>query len=239
MESSSRAALGGAWSPLGYQVVEISNTQSPPRPSSSPPRPTAIPPQPGGFQAVLVADETAPRATPPDDIFAMAPSCSLPKLEFPKTRRPRDISLKRTGVSPVLRGPLIAGGVILFGGIFMFVVASVREVHGARHQVVVNVPEVVEIPARHDVVLPEGLARKDDGKRKNAVPEPMAAAPDFPAIAGADEPKAGEPAGDCETFGTAVTFARNPQEAARKASAERKLTFLLHVSGNFEDAGFT
>jgi hypothetical protein len=46
-------------------------------------------------------------------------------------------------------------------------------------------------------------------------------------------------AADGETFGTAVQFVRNPQEAARIAGAEGKLTFLLHVSGNFEDARFT
>ena len=42
-----------------------------------------------------------------------------------------------------------------------------------------------------------------------------------------------------ETFGTSVQFVRNPPEAARMAAAQHKLTFLLHVSGNFEDAGFT
>jgi hypothetical protein len=36
-----------------------------------------------------------------------------------------------------------------------------------------------------------------------------------------------------------VVFARNPREAARLAAAEQKLTFLLHVSGNFEEARFT
>lgn len=44
---------------------------------------------------------------------------------------------------------------------------------------------------------------------------------------------------DRETFGTAVEFARNPVEAGKLAREERKLSFLLHVSGNFEDAGFT
>lgn len=44
---------------------------------------------------------------------------------------------------------------------------------------------------------------------------------------------------DRETFGTAVEFARNPVEAGKLAKEERKLAFLLHVSGNFEDAGFT
>jgi hypothetical protein len=42
-----------------------------------------------------------------------------------------------------------------------------------------------------------------------------------------------------ENFGTAVGFVRNPREAARAAASERKLLFLLHVSGSFEDSGFT
>ncbi len=44
---------------------------------------------------------------------------------------------------------------------------------------------------------------------------------------------------DGERFGTSVSFARNPQEAARIAGRAHKLTFLLHVSGNFEDNAFT
>jgi hypothetical protein len=42
-----------------------------------------------------------------------------------------------------------------------------------------------------------------------------------------------------EAFETAVQFVRNPQEAARIAKEESKLTMLLHLSGNFEDPGFT
>lgn len=42
-----------------------------------------------------------------------------------------------------------------------------------------------------------------------------------------------------ETFGTAVTFERNMIEAADFARQQRKLLFLLHVSGNFEDTEFT
>jgi hypothetical protein len=42
-----------------------------------------------------------------------------------------------------------------------------------------------------------------------------------------------------ETFGTAVEFVRDAPEAGRIADKEHKLLFLLHVSGNFEDAGFT
>lgn len=41
------------------------------------------------------------------------------------------------------------------------------------------------------------------------------------------------------TYGTAVVWEASPQEAARKARAEGKLVFVLHVSGNFEDPRFT
>ena len=51
-------------------------------------------------------------------------------------------------------------------------------------------------------------------------------------------------AGECRgaargTCGTAVRFERSPAEAARIAAQEQKLTFLLHVSGNFDDPGLT
>jgi hypothetical protein len=63
-----------------------------------------------------------------------------------------------------------------------------------------------------------------------------------PAAVVRDEPPpdaADKQPADRETFGTAVGFVRNPREAARLAAAERKLTFVLHVSGNFEDDRFT
>jgi len=97
----------------------------------------------------------------------------------------------------------------------------------------------VEVPAEPQVVLPEVAVN---------LPKPAAPAAKAkrragrPARAGEAEGKAGKkggrPAGR-ETFGTTVAFARNPREAARSAAEERKLTFLLHVSGNFEEARFT
>ncbi len=42
-----------------------------------------------------------------------------------------------------------------------------------------------------------------------------------------------------ETYGTAVQWAGSPAEAARRARAEEKLVFVLHVSGHFEDPAFT
>ena len=41
------------------------------------------------------------------------------------------------------------------------------------------------------------------------------------------------------THGTTVNFLSTPTEAARTAQKNNKLTFLLHISGNFEDADFT
>ena len=39
--------------------------------------------------------------------------------------------------------------------------------------------------------------------------------------------------------GTAVNFLPSPTEAFTAAKKEKRLTFILHVSGNFEDSGFT
>jgi hypothetical protein len=39
--------------------------------------------------------------------------------------------------------------------------------------------------------------------------------------------------------GTAVAFLPSPKIAAEEAAKQHKLLFVLHVSGNFEDAGFT
>jgi hypothetical protein len=43
----------------------------------------------------------------------------------------------------------------------------------------------------------------------------------------------------CETYGTQVSFVDSPADAAQRALKERKLLFMLHLSGNFEDAKFT
>ena len=47
-----------------------------------------------------------------------------------------------------------------------------------------------------------------------------------------------EPA-PCGNHGTAVTFAESPSAAAKEASKQEKLVFVLHVSGQFEDPGLT
>lgn len=57
----------------------------------------------------------------------------------------------------------------------------------------------------------------------------------------AEEPDAAEPV-VCRadrSLGTALTWAKSPAEASERAAREGKLVFLIHVSGNFEDPGFT
>ncbi len=47
------------------------------------------------------------------------------------------------------------------------------------------------------------------------------------------------PASCTGDFGTSVKFVRDPQEAFRLAGEQKKLVFLLHLSGNFEDPNLT
>jgi hypothetical protein len=56
-------------------------------------------------------------------------------------------------------------------------------------------------------------------------------------IAKPDAPKKDE--GGCGSHGTRVEFYDTPSEAAKVAKKEKKLVFVLHVSGNFEDPRFT
>ena len=42
-----------------------------------------------------------------------------------------------------------------------------------------------------------------------------------------------------DKLGTSVDFVRNPTEANRLAQRTGRLTFILHVAGNFEECGFT
>jgi hypothetical protein len=43
----------------------------------------------------------------------------------------------------------------------------------------------------------------------------------------------------CQQIGSDVQFFKDPPEAFKKARAEKKLIFLVHLSGNLEDPGFT
>ncbi|MFO0966716.1 MAG: hypothetical protein U0793_14175 [Gemmataceae bacterium] len=86
-------------------------------------------------------------------------------------------------------------------------------------------------PALAEMVRAE--AAKAAAESKKATPTRREAAP--PAVCAAP----GGPLPETETFGTAISFTRNPSRALKLAAEQDKLAFVLHVSGNFEDTGFT
>lgn len=51
--------------------------------------------------------------------------------------------------------------------------------------------------------------------------------------------KAGSAAGKTGSYGTSVDFVGTPKEAARLAAERKRLVFVLHVSGHFEDPDIT
>jgi hypothetical protein len=86
--------------------------------------------------------------------------------------------------------------------------------------------DVDQAPAAPEAPLPHEneLAREVSGDVARALPP-------------SEQPSEG--GGPCATFGTAVRFHANVGEAMGAATRERKLLFVLHVSGNFEETGFT
>jgi hypothetical protein len=89
--------------------------------------------------------------------------------------------------------------------------------------------------------LPEGSSQEGPVAAAPVEPGPtaiaLAPAPAaLPAKAPAGERRAHHPP---QNYGTQVQFLSSPEEAAEQASQEKKLLFVLHVSGNFEDSCFT
>lgn len=84
---------------------------------------------------------------------------------------------------------------------------------------------------------PEVAELVADGLKK-AFWELMAGKPEDGRAAVVPPDKRDVPAG-CKTHGTALHFVKSYDEAKRRAAKEQKLVFVLHLSGNIEDDGFT
>lgn len=237
-------------SPLGYQVVEIADEQAPVprvRPpahgrrgqenTSNPPR---LPWSPLGYAVVQVAEEGAQ-----SERRRLLLSARAPRRPLPRHQRP-----------PLYATVIAASGMSLVALLIALIAAAQpnamsmpAQEWASRPTAAPNAPEAAAPvrgrPVQPPVAAPQVRCRPQ-GLFQVRIPEvdPPAAeekAEPLPTVV-QDEAK---PDGICPapaeraTFGTAVQFARNPQEAARTAQAEHKLTFLLHVSGNFEDDRFT
>jgi hypothetical protein len=228
------------WSPVGYQVVEVSDPNVPtlvavpPACGCAVPEAPLLPSSPVGYR-VVVAEEKAAR-----------PSVLI-KPRAPES--PRRSSWKDNPL--IVWGPIGAGafGIMAITLILAIVRASDDEpAHGPLRAVFavprgpqVKVPEVGMVQLPRDVKPAAPVKAIEKPALAGAAGAALPALPDVP-FCDKDGCKIERPAGarpDRETFGTTVEFARNPLEAARAAGAERKLTFILHVSGNFEEARFT
>jgi hypothetical protein len=91
----------------------------------------------------------------------------------------------------------------------------------------------VHRPHREDVLI-NHIPQEDEAPPP--LPPPAPEPKSVKAPPAADTPPA-QPAG--ETYGTQVLFLNNPAVAKETAEREKKLLFVMHISGNFEDSCFT
>jgi hypothetical protein len=82
------------------------------------------------------------------------------------------------------------------------------------------------------LAAPQPAANAEPSPVRN---EPIAKTPELPSseLSGRAETL------DVKNYGTRVDFADDPEAAAKLALKEKKLLFVLHLSGNFEDDKFT
>ncbi len=217
MEVPCPVPLSQPWSPVGYQVVQVSEERK--LPAEGGPRKVkrSVARSPLGYRVDVVADENIPLP-------------SRARMQWLLAKKP-----PRT--KPVLIwGPIAAGG-------FFFLLPVIAIAFGMANRAQEPPQHFVQAqqfdPQPMPIVVPEVVVPEDLFK---AVPEkpPAEDRPDIPQPAPKNQAAANLKGGaGCETFGTQMEFVRNPQVAAKMAREEGKLTFLLHVSGNFEDSRFT
>jgi len=247
MEVPCPVPLTKPWSPVGYQVVELTDKNSPAQqpaqvillePAAKPLAKNAIPRSPVGYRVVTVADDivSVPQKEPglvrgtrlrADDI----------RLLMPRRRTsPWAIWVPIATVAAVLSVPALSLALLL----------SQAQSRHQRQMAAAVAPEAV---------VPDAIRANAPAEKKAAEPavaniDAVVAAPPLcdnnaadiagDPFDGAHQAKPAQPPRrDHEGFETRVHFVRNPQEAARLAKQEHKLTFILHLSGNFEDPGFT
>jgi hypothetical protein len=219
MQAPSSELRSQPWSPVGYRVVQVGEESLPPLacPQTEPLMSSPVEEPLGCYRVVEVADEKVP---------------PRPAALWPRKVRPKRAADKPPMVK--LWGPIVAAVVAILLPMFVFgwiLASSTSPEQPAEPMFAAALPGQVVIPDqlvqwKADAAVPAIKEERHIGLE--AIDAPVAAAP---------VPK--EPIADRETFGTEVEFARNSVEAARMARGERKLVFLLHVSGNFEESQFT
>jgi hypothetical protein len=205
--------LSEPWSPVGYQIVQLPEVDVEP---GKPPQPSPRSALPELRRPALPKSPLGYRVTlVREDRLPPAPPkrAEGPALPRRAGQRPRPRS---NGMAIWL--PLI---VVAAVGVPVFLATAIASAHRGRQ------PQAVQVVNGDRVVFGPVAAPVEQGD-----------APGDGCVACAQAEAAPLPP-DREYHGTALHFARNPVEAARIAREERKLAFVLHVSGNFDDPGFT
>jgi hypothetical protein len=96
-------------------------------------------------------------------------------------------------------------------------------------------PPVESIPAPREVVIRTEVVTVPVAVPVLASCDPVAAAPAEFTL----PPSEVMPADRCKTFDTKVRFHAGLPEAAEEAKQSKKMLLVLHISGNFDDPGFT
>jgi hypothetical protein len=191
------------------------------------------------------------------------------KNNCPHSRRKGHLILnKRPPAPPLIYWPpialtgvvclaLVSTGVLLAMGVGKRQAAQTKEPNNDESPAVVVEPRLADSPLIGDpqvvdplddnagVVTPPGSGvSRDPAPIVEATPlnpqtlDPFAdAAGDIPDPAQSIAPP--KAATTCKRYGTAVDFVDNPIDAASQALREKKLLFVLHVAGNFEEEKFT
>jgi hypothetical protein len=103
---------------------------------------------------------------------------------------------------------------------------------------VTNSAPVTQLPAAGKETSKPPLVPIQQAPGARPVPTADDPAPRGPSLP-ASEVLPKEATATYETYGTKVSFSSDPTDAAQKALKDRKLLFVLHLSGNFEDSKFT
>lgn len=218
------------WSPLGYTIVEIGEDRTPaPKVNLDSSQLdskkktaefTPVPWSPVGCRVVQVGEE---------------------KIEMPPSvirAKPQNATRTLTGKSKYSKrksGPPLPAIFLAAGGFFLMMLmcgmSAISLMSAPNRPMAVSLTDVpadlVNLAHQRKIMLPDYAANLP-------VREPAK-----PKEGGDLDCKNGCPLGEKQNFGTSVEFVRNPQEAGQIAKKAGKLTFLLHVSGDFEESRFT
>ena len=94
-------------------------------------------------------------------------------------------------------------------------------------------PKVDDLPPLIDVPIPAPAPPQAEP----VPPQPEPAAPIKPVVAKKEVDH--KVYANCAQIGTNILFMKNPPDAFKKAREEKKLVFVVHLSGNLEDKDFT